>query len=136
MVNWFQYQFKNSTGKIIKTHSWVTDIEINKTNVIGMTKAGRCRWKIENECFNTLKNQGYHLAHNYGKGDKNLRYNMYLLTLLAFYYHQIFELTDGVYQACRLSLGSKSHFRENFRATIKMIISRGLGSINGFNTEA
>jgi hypothetical protein len=23
---------------------------------------------------------------------------MYLLTLLAFYFHQIFELTDGVYQ--------------------------------------
>ncbi|MFT6779113.1 MAG: hypothetical protein ACJAV1_003056, partial [Paraglaciecola sp.] len=29
--------------------SWVTDIEMNKTNVIAMTKAGRCRWKIENE---------------------------------------------------------------------------------------
>jgi hypothetical protein len=42
MVNWFQYQFKNSTGKITKTHSWVTDIEMNKTNVITMTKAGRC----------------------------------------------------------------------------------------------
>jgi hypothetical protein len=45
-----------------------------------MTKAGRCRWKIENECFNTLKNQGYHLEHNYGHGQKNLSYNMYLFT--------------------------------------------------------
>jgi hypothetical protein len=122
MVNWFQYQFKNSTGKITKTHSWVTDIEINKTNVIAMTKAGRCRWKIENECFNTLKNQGYYLEHNYGHGDKNLSYNMYLLTLLAFYFHQIFELTDGVYQACRVSFGSKAHLWENFRASIRMII--------------
>jgi hypothetical protein len=122
MVNWFQYQFKNSSGKITKTHSWVTDIEMNKTNVIAMTKAGRCRWKIENECFNTLKNQGYHLEHNYGHGDKNLSYNMYILTLLAFYFHQIFELTDGVYQACRLSFGSKAHLWENFRASIRMII--------------
>ena len=121
-VNWFQYQFKNAKGKVTKTHSWVTDIEINRDNVIAMTKAGRCRWKIENECFNTLKNQGYHLAHNYGHGNKNLSYNMYLLTLLAFYFHQIFELTDGVYQACRVSFGSKVHLWENFRVTIRMII--------------
>ena len=47
---------------------------------------------------------------------------MYLLTLLAFYFHQIFELTDGVYQACRVSFGFKSHLWENYRATIRMII--------------
>lgn len=70
-------------------------------NVDNMTKAGRYRWKIENECFNTLKNQGYHLKHNYGHGNENLIYNMYLLTLLTFYFHQIFELTDEEYQACR-----------------------------------
>ena len=29
-------------------------------------RAGRCRWKIENETFNTLKNQGYNFEHNYG----------------------------------------------------------------------
>ncbi len=121
-VNWFQYQFKNTQGKITKTHRWVTDIEMSKGNVIGMTKAGRCRWKIENECFNTLKNQDYHIEHNYGHGDKNLSYNMYLLTLLAFYFHQIFELTDGVYQACRVSFGSKAHLWENFRATIRMLV--------------
>ncbi|MFT5635236.1 MAG: hypothetical protein ACI89T_000667 [Cognaticolwellia sp.] len=47
---------------------------------------------------------------------------MYLLTLIAFYFHQIFELTDGAYQACRFSFGSKSYLWENFRATIRMII--------------
>jgi hypothetical protein len=25
-------------------------------------RGGRARWKIENETFNTLKNQGYHSA--------------------------------------------------------------------------
>ena len=25
---------------------------------------GRSRWKIENETFNTLKNQGYHFEHD------------------------------------------------------------------------
>jgi len=121
-VNWFQYQLKNKQGKITYTNSWVTDIEITVNNVEHMTKAGRCRWKIENECFNTLKNQGYHLEHNYGHGKRNLSYNMYLLTLLAFYFHQIFELTDGVYQACRTSFGSKSHLWENFRSTIRILV--------------
>lgn len=121
-VNYFKYQLKNKAGKITFTNSWVTDIEITKANVIDMTRAGRCRWKIENECFNTLKNQGYHLEHNYGHGNKNLSYNMYLLTLLAFYFHQIFELTDGVYQACRVSFGSKSHLWENFRSTIRILV--------------
>lgn len=121
-VNWFQYQLKNKQGKITYTNSWVSDIEITANNVEHMTKAGRCRWKIEKECFNTLKNQGYNLEHNNGHGQKNLSYNMYLLTLLAFYFHQIFELTDSVYKSCRTSFGSKSHLWENFRATIRILV--------------
>ena len=47
---------------------------------------------------------------------------MYLLTLLAFFFHQIFELTDGVYQACRVSFGSKRQLWENLRITIRMLV--------------
>jgi hypothetical protein len=49
-------------------------------------------WKIENECFNTLKNQGYQMNHNFGHGEQNLTHNMYLSTLLAFFLHQIVAL--------------------------------------------
>jgi hypothetical protein len=28
-----------------------------------MVRGARARWKIENETFNTLKNQGYHIEH-------------------------------------------------------------------------
>jgi hypothetical protein len=62
----------------------VTDVEITEKNIIKMVKADRGRWKIENECFNTLKNKGYHLEHNYGHGKQSFSVNMYLLTLLAF----------------------------------------------------
>lgn len=48
--------------------SWVTDLEITQENVYQIMRGGRARWKIENETFNTLKNQGYHLGHNYGLG--------------------------------------------------------------------
>jgi len=69
-----------------------------------------------------MKNQGYCMEHSYGHGKKNLALNFYLLTLLAFFFHQIFELTDHQYQACRKKLGSKKHLWETIRAYIKIII--------------
>ena len=121
-VNFLDYTKINAKGRKIYHNSWVTDITLSKQNIKLLSEAGRCRWKIENECFNTLKNQGYHIEHNYGHGKKNLSFNMYLLTLLAFYFHQIFELTDGSFQACRKKLGSKQYMWEVFRGTIRMVI--------------
>jgi len=108
--------------KIVFKSSWVTDIEIDEKNVAHLVAGGRCRWKVENEMFNTLKNQGYALEHSYGHGKGNLCYNFYLLTLLAFFFHQIFELTDKTYQACRIKFGSKKHMWESLRAYIKILI--------------
>ena len=68
-TNYIEYQLKNESGKITYKNSWVSDMEITKENAIEMVNAGRCRWKIENECFNTLKNQGYCINHNYGHGE-------------------------------------------------------------------
>jgi hypothetical protein len=125
-VNYFHYQIisKDTNGceKINYQNSWITDIEITKENIKTLVKAGRCRWKIENECFNTLKNQGYHIEHNYGHGKNNLCYNFFLLTLIAFYIHQILELTDYFYKACREKFGSKRHMWESLRTYIKIIV--------------
>ena len=52
----------------------------------------------DNETFNTLKNQGYHIEHNYGHGEKNLSMMFFMLNLLAFFTHQILEFTDLLYQ--------------------------------------
>lgn len=117
-VNYLEYTLTRDDGKVTYRNSWVTDLNIDKENVVELVGAGRCRWKIENECFNTLKNQGYHIEHNYGHGKQNLSYNMYLLTLLAFFFHQIFELTDGLYQACRKKAVSKRYLWERLRGII------------------
>lgn len=122
MVNYLDYQLINAQGKVTYRNSWVTDYEISEHYCVQLVRAGRCRWKIENECFNTLKNQGYHIEHNYGHGKQYLSYNMYLLTLLAFYFHQIFELTDGAYQACRVKAGSKRYLWEVFRGTVRLLV--------------
>ncbi len=121
-VNVLEYRMINTQGKVTYKNSWVTDIPVNQHNVVQLVRAGRCRWKIENECFNTLKNQGYYIEHNYGHGKQHLSYNMYLLTLLAFYFHQIFELTDGAYQACRAKANSKRYLWEVFRGTVRMLV--------------
>ena len=118
LVNYILYELINENGKVTYTNSWVTDIVIDKHNVARLAKAGRCRWKIENECFNTLKNQGYHLNHNFGHGKKNLSHNMYLLTLLAFFFHQILELSDPSYQLCRKRYVNKLALWETFRTLI------------------
>lgn len=67
-VNFLHEIVVHPNGKEVK-YSWVTDIEITEENVHKIMKGGRARWKIENETFNTVKNQGYEFEHNYGHGD-------------------------------------------------------------------
>jgi hypothetical protein len=117
-VNFLEYRLINETGKVTYRNNWVTDIPVCRENIIELVKTGRCRWKIENECFNTLKNQGYYIEHNYGHGQQHLSFNMYLLTLLAFSFHQVFELTDGLYQAARKRYVAKRSLWEQLRASI------------------
>ena len=44
-------------GKV-QHFSWITDFLLIPENVWDIMRGGRARWKIENETFNTLKNQG------------------------------------------------------------------------------
>jgi len=122
-VNFFQYELipKN---KVTYRNSWVTDIAVDELNVVDLVKGGRARWKIENETFNTLKNQGYHIEHNYGHGSQHLSMNFFVLNLMAFYMHQIFELTDRLYQRCRLKTSSRKAFFSLLRYTFQLLLFR------------
>jgi len=73
-VNYFEYWLVDG-GKVTYHNSWVTDFSVSEGNVAKLVRIGRCRWKIENETFNTLKNQGYHIEHNFGHGEKHLSIN-------------------------------------------------------------
>jgi hypothetical protein len=64
--------------------SWVTDLRVNKGTVYPLMRGGRARWRIENETFNTLKNQGYHFEHNYGHGYQHLSGVLAVLMMVAF----------------------------------------------------
>ena len=69
--------------------SWVTDLRVHQRTVYHLMRGGRARWKIENETFNTLKNQGYHFEHNYGHGEQHLSVVFATLMMLAFLVHPL-----------------------------------------------
>ena len=123
-VNFFQYHIV-SDNKITYRNSWVTDIAVDENNVVDLVKGGRVRWKIENEVFNTLKNQGYHIEHNYGHGEKNLSSIFFILNLLAFFVHQILDLTDSLYQTVRYKkFTSRKEYFNQLRCTFRILLFR------------
>ena len=73
---------------------WVTNLAVTKENVRKIVQGGRARWKIENQTFNTLKNQGYNFEHNYGHGNKTLSNVLAGLMLLAFLVDQCLEAVN------------------------------------------
>jgi len=78
-------------------------------------RGGRARWRIENETFNTLKNQGYNLGHNYGLGKKHLSAVFVHLTMLAFLVDQLQQLCCPLFQAARRKMGCKIRLWELIR---------------------
>jgi len=124
-VNFFQYHIVSEEGEITYRNSWVTDLHINEHNIVFLAKGGRARWKIENENFNTLKNQGYHIEHNFGHGKQNLSFIFFMLNVLAFCVHQILDLTDLLYQSVRYKkFSSRKEFFNQLRCTLRIILFR------------
>ena len=114
-VNVLVCQLTDKKGK--KTQfSWVTDIELNHKNLKEIMLIGRSRWKIENETFNTLKNQGYHFEHNYGHGKKHLSTVMAYLMLLAFHNDQLVQRCSKTFQAIWKMTKTKSRLWATLRA--------------------
>ena len=100
--------------------TYVTNLSVNRKNVIRRALAGRKRWKIENECHNTLKNQGYCLEHNYGHGSQHLHFAFTMLIFLAYLFHELLKLVnqDGLSQLMKRA-SSRVECFEEFRVTLK-----------------
>lgn len=96
--------------------SWVTDLRVTKRNVCHLMRGGRARWKIANETFHTLKNQGSHFEHTYGHGEQNLSVVFAMLMMLAFLVDQAQQLCCALFQAVWAKLGRKRRLWERRRA--------------------
>ena len=102
-------------GKV-QPFSWVTDLRVNKGTVYRLMQGARARWRIGNETFNTLKNQGYHFEHNFGHGYQHLSVVFAILMMLAFLVDQVQQLCCPLFQAAWAKWGSKRLLWEKMRA--------------------
>jgi len=115
-VTFVEYWEDNPKRKKPLHFSWITDLEITEENVMKFMRGARARWKIENETFNTLKNQGYQFGHNFGLGKQHLSEIFVLLMMLAFLVDQIQQLCCPLFQAAWKKLRTKRSLWEKVRS--------------------
>ena len=66
-------------------------------------------------------NQGYHLEHNFGHGQRHLSSLLLSLNLLAFLFHTVLALFDTKYQLIRKALPSRQTFFDDLRALTRYL---------------
>jgi hypothetical protein len=111
LVNYFGFEIYNEEeGKTTYRNTWITNKTVTRENVELLAGCGRTRWKIESERNNTLKNQSYHLTHNFGHGKQHAGEIYCLLILLAFLHHGLMILCDERYIKARACFGRRDEF--------------------------
>jgi len=121
-VNWFEIEIVNAKGETTYRNSFVTDLPVGADTVVELAACGRARWKIENETFNVLKTNGYHLEHSFGHGKNNLAAILVSLNLLAFAIHTVCDIGDELWRAARSKLGPRYNFFNKLAAITTYLI--------------
>lgn len=106
-VNFLEYWETRKNGTT-QHFTWITDIAITHKNLYQLMRGGRINWRIENNAFNTLKNQNYHFSHNFGHGLKNLSTIFGMLMMLAFYVDQVQEISCHLFKKARAKFNSRT----------------------------
>jgi len=103
----------------------LTSIKVDKENVQDIMNAGRMRWKIENEGFNTQKNGGYNLGHKYSRKSFTGYQNYYQCLQIAHIINQLIEKSTEIVAL----------FKENNKLTIKHLWKQLLNWMASNNEE-
>lgn len=90
---------RKKAGEQVKTTRFVylTNIKLRHdpsqkpAGIIKITEAGRMRWKVENEGFNTQKNGGYHLHHKFSRYSAETLHVYYMLLQIAHLINQLVQ---------------------------------------------
>ena len=86
-----------------KTFQWVTNRQISKENIVRLSKAGRKRWKIENEGFNNQKNHRFQVGHVCCHNYTAIK-NHYMLVQIADALRQLYELKAYINRGVKVSI--------------------------------
>lgn len=109
-VTWIRISTTDHSGKKIYSNDFITSLSVSKETIVEIVACARARWKIENETFNVLKNNGYHIEHNFGHGQKNLAMVFAAINLLAFACHTVMDCCSKIWNRVRDYEGSRKDF--------------------------
>jgi len=109
-INWLGVTITNATGKTTYDGAFATSLPITPETVAEIAACARARWKIENESFNVLKNNGYHLEHNFGHGKQHLAKTFAAMNLLAFAFHSVCDALQIQWTKARESIAKRTRF--------------------------
>jgi len=109
-VNWLGVTITNAAGKTTCDGAFATSLPITADTVAEIAASARARWKIENESFNVLKNNGYRLEHNFGHGKKYLAQIFAAMNLLAFAFHTVCDCLEIQWTQAREIIAKRTRF--------------------------
>ena len=113
---WVEFAIERN-GKRTYTNTFFTSLEVTAANVADIARAGRARWKIENEGFNCLARHGYNIKRNFGHGRNGLANLLATLNLFAFALHAVQDCVSDLWRQGRARAGT----RRNFFATLRFL---------------
>jgi hypothetical protein len=121
-LNWFtcreRVTFPEKPDEKIQYFVRITNLELNRDNIVEISQAARLRWKIENEGFNTQKNLGYGLGHKYSRVSWLAMKNYYQCLQIAHLINQLVELSTR----CQEILGGKITVKHLWKCMLGFLI--------------
>lgn len=121
-VSFVEVVVTDGKNKIVYRNAFITNQNITQDNVAIIAAAGRNRWTVENQGFNTLKNLGYNVSHNFGHGEKYLANTLYALNILAFLFHNLLKIKSILYNKILENLPKKSDIWKHIQVITQYII--------------
>jgi hypothetical protein len=121
-VNWLRVTIADAKGKATYDGAFLTSLPVTRETVADIAACARARWKIENESFNVLKNNGYHLEHNFGHGKQNLAMMFAAMNLLAFAFHTVCDCLEAMWIKAREAKRARKRFFEHMRTITAYLV--------------
>jgi len=122
LVNWIGATITDAKGHVTYSSAFVTSLPVTRDSVAEIVACARARWKIENESFNVLKSNGYHLEHNFGHGKQNLAMMFAAMNLLAFALHTICDALEPLWINARTAKRARTRFFEHIRTITAYLV--------------
>lgn len=100
---------------------WLSSAKVDKCNVRDVARAGRMRWKIENEGFNIQKNGGYNLGHKFSRTSFTAYKNYYQCMQIAHLINQLVEHSNDIAEYVEKATLTIKSLWQDIRSMLKMI---------------